>query len=103
MVCSRRVVLGAPAIMADHPLIAFGKMLFDHGIPASMVNHKIGSKRRLPHPFPELFSCDPGSGFIRRYPLCLHDYVSNRLEDPFGLSLHMLHLVGTGPLRDANP
>src|SRR5712692_6159724 len=103
MVCSRCVVLGAPAIMADHALIAFGKMLFDHGIPASMVNHKIGGQRRLPHPFPELFSCDPSSGFIRSDPWGLHDFVFNRLDDPFGLSLHVRQLVGNGPLRDGKP
>jgi hypothetical protein len=39
------VVLGAPTVVADHPSIAFGKMLFDHWIPAPMINHKIGGKR----------------------------------------------------------
>ena len=72
-----RLVLGAPTIMADHALIAFGKLLFlfagkgskDHGIPAPMVNHKVGSKRRLPHPFPVLFPCYLGASFIRSDPI----------------------------------
>ena len=96
----RRLVLGAPAIVADHAMIAFGKMLLHHGIPAPMVNHKVGGQRRLPHPLPGLFPCDPGSGFIRSDPGCMHDVVFDGLNDPFGLSLHVRQFVGNGSLRD---
>src|SRR5438128_1973467 len=56
------VVLGTPTIMADHPGIAFSKMVFDHGVPASMVNHKIGGQTHSQHFFPAILvpvSSDP--------------------------------------------
>ncbi len=103
MVSRLRVILGAPAIMADHALIVFGKMLSDHSIPAPMVNHKVRGKRRLPHPLPEGFPCDPCACFIRSNPGRIHDVLFDRLDDSFGLPLHVRQFVGNGPLRDGKP
>src|SRR5579864_4456670 len=97
------VVLGAPTIMAEHPGIAFGKMLFDYSIPTGFLNHKIGGPNRLPHPLPVLFPSYPGSCFIRSDPGGIHNFLFDRLDDPFGLSLHVRQFVGDGPLCESKP
>src|SRR5207302_1919142 len=99
----RGLVLGTPAIMDEHSLIALGKMLLNRSISAPAINHKVRGLRRLPHPFPPPFSCDPRARFIGADPWSLHDFVLDYLDDSFGLAEHECQFVGNGPLRDAKP